>query len=243
MSRKWWRSEAHVATSPATSALLMKNGLWFAGCVVRFRLLGYQHGGRVSACLKFVSATVSLSACSQIGNTAFLQTVFPSWKLWSPMLSHYREKTLSTFSIVAPVQEKNIFIAGCSFCPQFVSLFRYRVSHCRGQMHSSIVWQSHLLYWELWQSSDWSIQKIFHCYQLIWVMCANFSMRLLQRKRSVGISIHNALFGLLTWGNYSLLAMPSLLPANVFPCLVTNVYQWLVHVHPNHSIAYKLSRG
>lgn len=159
------------------------------------------------------------------------------------MLSHYREKTLSTFSIVAPVQEKNIFIASCSFCPQFVSLFRYGVSHCRGQMHSSIVWQSHLLYWELWQSSDWSIQKIFPCYQLIWVMCANFSMRLLQRKRSVGISIHNALFGLLTWGNYSLLAMPSLLPAKVFPCLVTNVYQWLVHVHPNHSIAYKLSRG
>lgn len=124
MSRKWWRSKAHVATSPATSAPLMKSGLWFAGCLVHFRLLGYQRWGSISACLKFVSATVSLSACSKIGNTAYLQTVFPSWKLWSPMLSHHREKILSTFSIVAPVQEKIIFIAGCSFCLQFVSLLR-----------------------------------------------------------------------------------------------------------------------
>lgn len=124
MSRKWWRSETHVATSPATSALQMKRGLWFAGCLVHFRLLGYQHWGRVSACLKFVSATVSVSVCSKIGNTAFLQTVFPSWKLWSPMLSHHREKSLSTFSIVVPVQEKIVFIAGCSFCPQFVSLLK-----------------------------------------------------------------------------------------------------------------------
>lgn len=96
-------------------------------------------------------------------------------------------------------------------------------------MYSSIAWQSHLLYW--------SNEKVFPCYQVISVL-KKFSMRWLQRKRSVGISKHN---GLLWTTNlsYSLLAMPSLLPANVFPCLVINVYQWLMHTHG--SIACKLS--
>ena len=111
-SRKWWRSEAHVATSPATSLLLMKSRLWFAGCLIHFRLLIYQNGGGVSACLKFVRAPVSLSASSKIGNTSFLQTVFPGWKLWSPMLSHHREKMLSAFSTVAlrPLSKRKIYL-------------------------------------------------------------------------------------------------------------------------------------
>lgn len=33
-------------------------------------------------------------------------------------------------------------------------------------------------------------EEAFLCYQGIWVMCANFSMKLLQRKRSVGMSLH-----------------------------------------------------
>lgn len=124
MCRKWWRSEAHVVTSRATCALLMKSRLWFAGCLVCFRLLGYEHRGRVSACLKFVSTTVSHSVSFKTGTTVFLQTVFPSCKLWLPMQSHHRGKSLSTFRIVAPVQGKNIFIAGSSFCPQFAFLLR-----------------------------------------------------------------------------------------------------------------------
>lgn len=69
-------------------------------------------------------------------------------------------------------------------------------------------------------------------------------LREIAAKRSVGMSIHNGLFKLLTWANYSLLTVASLVPA-VFWCLVTNVYQWLVHAHPctNHSIACKVSRG
>lgn len=90
MCRKWWRSEAHVVTSRATCALLMKSRLWFAGCLVCFRLLGYEHRGRVSACLKFVSTTVSHSVSFKTGTTVFLQTVFPSCKLWLPMQSHHR---------------------------------------------------------------------------------------------------------------------------------------------------------
>lgn len=124
MSRKWWRSKARVATSPATCALLMKSRLWFADCLVHFRLLGYERWGRVGACLKFVSATVSHSVDFKTGTRVFLQTVFPSWKLWLAMLSHHREKSLSTFRIVDSVQEKIIFIASCSFCPQFISLLR-----------------------------------------------------------------------------------------------------------------------
>lgn len=110
MSRKWWRSEAHVATSPATSAVLMKSGLWFAGCLVSFRLLGYQHWGRVSAGLKFVSATVSLSACSKIGNTAFLQTVFPSWKVVVTHTKASQKKRLLQPSVLWTLSKKQLYL-------------------------------------------------------------------------------------------------------------------------------------
>lgn len=111
MSRKWWRSKAHAAASPATSSLLMKSRLWFAGSLVYHRLLGYQHQDRINACLTFVCAADSLSVCCRIGHKAFLQTVCHSWKLWSLMLRHHREKMLSIFSTVASLQgKKNIYI-------------------------------------------------------------------------------------------------------------------------------------
>lgn len=83
---------------PCHVVLVLKSRLWFTGCLIHFRLLGYQHWGRLTLCL-LLNREYSLSA-----------KFFLAWKLWSHMLSHHKEKTRSTFHIVALVQEKNMYL-------------------------------------------------------------------------------------------------------------------------------------